>query len=284
MINSADPYGLRDLIKNLVNEAKNAGDVASVSLNVNASNTNMNLSDDGNYFVSDEISVEVSGASTYTVELSGAPEGATVTDTNGNSKTTFNAGENFLVKVPTNVIAESLNLKVNVTASNTVNKAYILKPSDDSYQRLTALYPEEQKVTKSVTLSAKMDKPRVCVDYVIVGDVRPNPDLTDPTPGKTCYDKGTHYTQENELTTRQENCKFNGWYTNEDLTGKWTDGTALNKDMTLYGAWECGTSITVPNTAASIPLIILGGGLVIIFAGAAIIVYRDKKNKKQAAK
>ena len=282
--NSADPYGLRDLIKNLVAGAKNAGDVASVSLNVNASNTNMNLSDDGNYFVSDEISVEVSGASTYTVELSGAPEGATVTDTNGNSKTTFNAGENFLVKVPTNVIAESLNLKVNVTASNTVNKAYILKPSDDSYQRLTALYPEEQKVTKSVTLSAKMDKPRVCVDYVIVGDVRPNPDLTDPTPGKTCYDKGTHYTQEDELTTRQENCKFNGWYTNEDLTGKWEDGTALNEDMTLYGAWDCGTAITVPNTAASVPLIILGVGLVSIFAGVGVIVYRDKKNKKQAAK
>lgn len=281
--NAADPYGLRDMIKKLVDEAKQATEVSKVSLNVNASNTNMNLSDDGQYFVSNEISVDLNGSDTYTVSVSGA-DGATTTDASGNSKTTFNAGEKFFVRIPANSVAESLNLKVTVTTTRTVNKAYILQPSDDSYQRLAALYPTEQKTSKSITLAAKMDKPRVCVDYVIVGDVRPNPDLTDPTPGKTCYDKGTHYTQENELTTRQENCKFNGWYTNEDLTGKWTDGTALNKDMTLYGAWECGTSITVPNTAASIPLIILGGGLVIIFAGAAIIVYRDKKNKKQAAK
>ena len=48
----------------------------------------------------------------------------------------------------------------------------------------------------------------MCVDYVIVGDVRPDPDLTDPTPGTSCYDKGTKYNQEKELTTRQENCKF----------------------------------------------------------------------------
>ena len=85
------------------------------------------------------------------------------------------------------------------------------------------------------------------------------------------------YNQEKELTTRQENCKFDGWYTNEDLTGKWTDGTALNKDMTLYGAWDCGTTVTVPNTAATLPLIILGVGLVIIAGGVAIVVYRDKK-------
>ena len=42
---------------------------------------------------------------------------------------------------------------------------------------------------------------------------------------------------------------------------------------------DCGTSITVPNTAASISLIILGVGLVVIIGGVAIIIYRDKKLK-----
>ena len=72
---------------------------------------------------------------------------------------------------------------------------------------------------------------------------------------------------------------FNGWYTSDDLTGKWVDGTALNENLTLYGAWDCGTSITVPNTAASISLIILGVGLVVIIGGVAIIIYRDQKLK-----
>ena len=143
--------------------------------------------------------------------------------------------------------------------------------------RLNLLYNDNTNLSKTISFTAKVDKPKVCVDYVIVGDVRPDPDLTDPTPGTSCYDKGTKYNQEKELTTRQENCKFDGWYTNEDLTGKWTDGTALNKDMTLYGAWDCGTTVTVPNTAATLPLIILGVGLVIIAGGVAIVVYRDKK-------
>lgn len=275
--NSADPYGLRDSIKALVNAAKTAKANEQASLDVSISNTNMDLSSDGNYFVSKEITTTLTGTTAYSVEVTGAPTGTIVTSTSGKTQTTFNAGEKFLVKIPSNALGQTTTIKVNVSAKGTSTKAYIYQPSDTSYQRLAVLYTDNTDLSKSISLTAKVDKPKVCVNYVIVGNVKPDANLTDPTPGTSCYDKGTKYNQEKELTTRQENCKFNGWYTKDNLTGKWTDGTALNNNMTLYGAWDCGTTIDVPNTAASVPLIILGVGLVIIAGGVGVIIYRDKK-------
>ncbi len=271
-----DMYGLRTYIQKLVNEAKNAKATAKTSLDVKVNNSNMGVSKDGNYFISEEIAPSLTGATSYKVSVSGAPSGTVVTDTNGKEKTTFNAGEKFIVKVPANAVGQTTTMKVTVSATGSSSRAYIYQPTDNSYQRLVALYPDEE-VSKTVNLTAKLDKPRVCVDYVIVGDVKPDPSLTDPTPGKSCYDKGTSYDQEKGLTTRQENCKFNGWYTKENLTGKWVDGTALNNNMTLYGAWDCGTVVNVPNTASKLSLIAVGVGVLVIIAGVTILIYRDKK-------
>lgn len=277
--NAADPYNLRPIIKKLVSDAKNAKASADPTLDVKVSNSDMALSSDGNYFVSEQIAPTLTGTDSYKVSVSGAPTGTVVTDVNVQNKTTFNAGEKFLIKIPANALGQTTTIKVTVSAAGTSTKSYIYQPSDTSYQRLAVLYDEDIDLSKTVSLTAKVDKPKVCVDYVIVGDVKPDPDLTDPTPGTSCYDKGTKYDQEKGLTTRQENCKFNGWYTKEDLTGKWVDGTALNNNMTLYGAWDCGTTVSVPNTAASISFIILGIGVLVIAGGVAIIIYRDKKLK-----
>ena len=277
--NAADPYGLRSYIQKLVSDAKNAKASSAPTLDVKVNNSDMSLSSDGNYFISEEITPTLTGTSSYKVSVSGAPTGTTITNTSGQSQTTFKSGEKFQVRIPSNALGQTTTIKVTVSATGATSKAYVYQPSDSAMQRLTVLYTDNTDLSKTINLTAKVDKPKVCVDYVIVGDVRPDPDLTDPTPGTSCYDKGTKYDQENELTTRQENCKFNGWYTSEDLTGKWVDGTALNNNLTLYGAWDCGTSINVPNTAANISFIILGVGLLVIAGGVAIIIYRDKKLK-----
>ena len=277
--NAADPYGLRSYIQKLVSDAKNAKASSAPTLDVKVNNSDMSLSSDGNYFISEEITPTLTGTSSYKVSVSGAPTGTTITNTSGQSQTTFKSGEKFQVRIPSNALGQTTTIKVTVSATGATSKAFVYQPSDSSMQRLTVLYTDNTDLSKTINLTAKVDKPKVCVDYVIVGDVRPDPDLTDPTPGTSCYDKGTKYDQENELTTRQENCKFNGWYTSEDLTGKWVDGTALNNNLTLYGAWDCGTSINVPNTAANISFIILGVGLLVIAGGVAIIIYRDKKLK-----
>ncbi len=163
-----------------------------------------------------------------------------------------------------NLVRDARN---NTSTSN--KKAYIFKSS--GYQDVVALYAPDPEPTPDP------EPEEVCVEYEIVGNVRPDPAKTDPTPGKECYNKGTEYDQKKELKTRQSNCKFNGWYTNSNLTGRWTNGTALNNNLKLYGAWECGTPVIVPATAANTPLIILGVGLTAIAIGAGVYIYRDKK-------
>lgn len=279
--NSPDTYNVRPIIKQLVAGAKSAKASVNPSIDYHYSSTDMTLSSDKKYYVSSEISVTLTGAVGYTVSVTGA-EGAIVTDLNGNAPRSFKSGEKFIVKVPASSISKTTNIDVRVFTSESVSKAYIYSPADQTYQKVAALYTEEVKIEKKLTLTARATtpgKPSVCVDYVIVGSVIPDPALTDPTPGKNCYDKGTKYTQESVLTTRQRTCKFKGWYTKTDLTGKWVDGTALNKDMTLYGAWDCesGTVIPVPATAANTPLMILAVGSVIIIAGVGVYLYRSKK-------
>lgn len=279
--NSADTYNVRPIIKQLVAGAKSAKAYADPALNVNSSSKDMKLSSDKKYYVSNEISVDLTGANSYKVAVSGA-DGVIITNANGEAKSEFASNEKFVVKVPASSITKTTNLTVNVSADGNVTKAYIYSPADDSYQKVATLYKDEVKLEKSISLTATVitpGKPSVCVEYVIVGNVIPDPALTDPTPGKSCYDKGTKYSQESVLTTRQKTCKFKGWYTKETLTGKWTDGTKLDKDLILYGAWDCekGTTIQVPATAANTPFMILAVGSVIIIAGVGIYAYRSKK-------
>lgn len=266
-----DPHGLLARIRDLVTAAKQAntsgqGISNGIINGINAASTY--LTKEGDYYVSSEITPSVSGVSSYSVSVSSASQNAQVVDANGNPKTSFSTGESFKIKTLSSLDA---NAKVTVTVSiNT--RAHMISPvGNTGYQRVISLSDTEKSVSKSLDLTFAP----VCVDYKIVGSVIPDPNLTDPTPDKSCYDKGTNYNQEKPLTTRTD-CTFKGWYTSENLTGTWTDGTALNQDMTLYGAWECPEKVVVPPTAAGTSMIILGFGLLSVAGGFGYYVFKKK--------
>lgn len=48
--------------------------------------------------------------------------------------------------------------------------------------------------------------------------------------------KGTEYTSQKQKDTA-ENYIFDGWFTDEDCSNKYIDGTTLDTDITLYGKW-----------------------------------------------
>ena len=95
--NSADLYNVRPIIKQLVAGAKSAKAYADPALNVNSTDNDMTLSSDKKYYVSKEVSVNLTGASTYKVSVSGA-EGAIVTNASGETKSEFSSNEKFIVK------------------------------------------------------------------------------------------------------------------------------------------------------------------------------------------
>ena len=144
-------------VAKLVRGANSAGygsNSSYASIKINNSNSNLTLSSDGKYYVSNALSVSTSGdISTYTVSLSNAPSGTIVTNASGTAKTTFSARESFYVKVPASSIKSlSTSFSVSVSASSTTNSAYLYAPSHSTYQSVVALYPNTKYVSDSTTL------------------------------------------------------------------------------------------------------------------------------------
>ena len=160
---ASDKYNLRPYIKKLVagaKAAKKAG-YAKTSISVKTSATEMNLSSDGKYYVSNDITVTSKNVSEYSVSVSNAPTGTIITDTNNNTKRTFAANQKFRVKVPaSSVDTTKLNINVTVKANGSINKVYEYKPSSTNMQNfITAiLIPVTSSVSDSLKLSASSSK------------------------------------------------------------------------------------------------------------------------------
>lgn len=157
----ADDYNMRQYVKALVDgaiEAKNAG-YTNTTVSVNTNSDVLTL--DGTYYVSEAINVSTN-ANTYTVSLSGAPEGTKIVGANsGNETTTFNSDEAFIVKVPTTSIKESsLEITVNVEANGVIYKAYKYVPEEQTMQSVTPglIEAEEDKVSTSIKLGLTTSK------------------------------------------------------------------------------------------------------------------------------
>ena len=155
----SDPHNIRPIIKNLVEKAKTAkaNGYAQTKLTITTSNKDMSLLD--GYYVSSEITASSSNISTYTVTLSNAPGGTKVVSTSGVEKTTFNAGEKFIIKVPgSKVTGTELDIKVTAKATGYVTKAYEYTPVNNTMQPVALIETETQNVSSTITLSIENSK------------------------------------------------------------------------------------------------------------------------------
>lgn len=155
----SDPHNIRPIIKNLVEKAKTAkaNGYAQTKLTITTSNKDMSLKD--GYYVSSEITASSSNISTYTVTLSNAPSGTKVVSTSGVEKTTFNAGEKFIIKVPgSKVTGTELDIKVTAKATGYVTKAYEYTPVNNTMQPVALIETETQNVSSTITLSIDNSK------------------------------------------------------------------------------------------------------------------------------
>lgn len=124
----------------------------SPSLKLNLSDSNLTLTSDGNYYISNEIVINASNINgNYNLKLNNAPKGTLLVDKNGNE---YKSGNSVYVKVPTSSINSiNTNFTLEVSATGTINKAYLYKPAHSKYQTTAALYPESKNVSDSVKLN-----------------------------------------------------------------------------------------------------------------------------------
>ena len=162
----SDSYGLRKYMKKLVSGAKDAKKAGynNPSMSASITTTKMNLDGSESKYTSNKVTVKTKNISTSKAELANGPKGAYVADVNGNKKTSFNAGDKFIVVVPASSIkaGKTETAKVNVTATSTIYKAYKYAPKNSSVQPMTILQPVSKTVKSSVTVKASKPEAPKC--------------------------------------------------------------------------------------------------------------------------
>ena len=155
---SNDTTGIKTAAKKLVDGAIKAKNKGFPNPKISASTTNNTLSitQSKKYYISNTIKVSSTDVETYKVSLSSAPSGSFIADTNGNKKTTFNAGDNFVVYVPvSSVTSTKASFKVNIESSVTYYKAYEYRAKNTSVQEIVPsyLYPTTKTVNTDIELN-----------------------------------------------------------------------------------------------------------------------------------
>lgn len=159
-VSAEDPHGIRTHVKNLVANAKKAKEqgYTKASIDTTVDTKDMKLSSDKKYYVSEPITVKGTNISTYKVSVS---SGLITATTAGEEKSTFNASEKFIVKVPVSkVTATKATVKVTVSAESTVNKVYEYKPTNTKMQNAlpAILHPTKETVEKTMQLTIGSSK------------------------------------------------------------------------------------------------------------------------------
>ena len=160
--NGSDPNNLRPYVKDLVSKAKAAKEAGYQKTTISASvaNETLKITSDGKYYQSGDITVKATNMSTYNVKISGA-EGAVAVDKDGKEKTTFNLNETFKVRVPVTKVDTSLvDIKVTISGTGKIYKAYEYQPEDKDQQNVTPsiISPIEEKVETTINLNISTSK------------------------------------------------------------------------------------------------------------------------------
>ena len=159
----SDPHNIRHYVKELVEGAKKQTSYATPAISLINNDSTLNLTSDGKYYESGTMSVKtLYTTGNYTVSLSNAPEGTVVVNTtNGATQNSFSPSESFKVRIPeSSVDVGSLNITVKVTATGSINKAYMYKSNDSTKQDVmgSVLYPETSTVTDQTNLTLETSK------------------------------------------------------------------------------------------------------------------------------
>ena len=159
----SDPHNIRHYISELVEGAKKQTSYATPAISLINNDSTLNLTSDGKYYESGAMSVKtLYTTGNYTVSLSNVPEGTVVVNAaNGATQNSFSPSESFKVRMPeSSVDVGSLNITVTVTATGSINKAYMYKSNDSTKQDVmgSLLYPETSTVTDQTNLTLETSK------------------------------------------------------------------------------------------------------------------------------
>ena len=166
-LGQANPKNNNDVhnaVWDLVNKAKAANNESNTKLNVslNASNTNMKLTSDGRYFISDEITVSSNNNNAEFTIGGSANVNTEIVDANGNKVNKVKNGSKVYARIPASTIqaGQSVTVSVAVNGQATKQTAYVYTPSSSKYQTIipSITYPETESAQATIKVKAAKEK------------------------------------------------------------------------------------------------------------------------------
>ena len=166
-LGQANPKNNNDVhnaVWDLVNKAKAANNESNTKLNVslNASNTNMKLTSDGRYFISDEITVSSNNNNAEFTIGGSANVNTEIVDANGNKVNKVKNGSKVYARIPASTIqaGQSVTVSVAVNGQATKQTAYVYTPNPNKYQTIipSITYPETESAQATIKVKAAKEK------------------------------------------------------------------------------------------------------------------------------
>ena len=166
-LGQANPKNNNDVhnaVWDLVNKAKAANNESNTKLNVslNASNTNMKLTSDGRYFISDEITVSSNNNNAEFTIGGSANVNTEIVDVNGNKVNKVKNGSKVYARIPASTIqaGQSVTVSVAVNGQATKQTAYVYTPNPNKYQTIipSITYPETESAQATIKVKAAKEK------------------------------------------------------------------------------------------------------------------------------
>ena len=153
----------RKAIKNaairFLRDAKNNSSQSPVKMSISPTSSNLTLSSDKKYYVTETFTVKGSGYDKYTVTLKNAPKGAQIYVPQNNvtkkSGDTINAGKSFYVRIPVANVTGDISFSINLKAAGSM-QTLVIYQFTKQYQDIGVPVTSSKTVTASATASQKM--------------------------------------------------------------------------------------------------------------------------------
>lgn len=137
------------------------------------------FTENGNYYYQEFIVTADTKISEYNIDsIENFPSGSCITDTNGNKKEKFLAGEKFRVMISKNKLNEDVSGKINITASCNTNPIFYGEAPNSTIQDYAITYKPNVNYNSTTTLSKTTNTASIKIIKQDAENLKPIKDVT----------------------------------------------------------------------------------------------------------